>query len=277
MNHQHFHFAYPLATPEIEGQLLAWRGDPAAACDRLCELGYTAIEPFVRDPAAFDENAFERAVTSSGLKVAAVGTGPVAVHDGLTFTHHKPEIRQQAVDRTRRVIDFAARFGAQVNVGKLRGNIGRERQEETCQWRDAAFRSICEHADAAKLCVTLEPQNRFIIDNLNTTHESLEWIEKMQIHNLKIMLDTFHMLIEDSSAVASIVQARNLLLHIHFADIRRMAPGCGSIDFRTILHVLHALPYSDYISVEVIQYPDQDTIAAKAISQLKQLLQTLHP
>lgn len=268
-------YAYPLATPEIDRPLLALAGEPARACAQLRAIGYNGVELFVRDPTAFDSSALLRAVDDEGLEVAAIGTGPVAVHDGLTFADARTHAA--AVDRTRHIVDFAAAAGAQVNIGKLRGDLGAAAPAEAAARRDDAFRAVCAHAAALGVEITLEPQNRSVVDNLNRTAESLAWLRALAVPNLRLMLDTFHQHQEDPCPIASLVAAREVLRHVHFADVGRRPPGSGGIDFATYLAVLRSLGYDGYATVEIAQAPDSLTAARRSLEWLRTIEAALEP
>ncbi len=264
-------YAYPLLTPECDAALPAASGDAEVLLPRLRQLGYSGVEPFVRDPSAFDADRFARAVESSGLTVCAVGSGPLAVEDGLSLCSPDPDLRRRAIERTKRVVDFAARFGSQVNIGKLRGMLGSSDREESADRRDAAFREICAYARDHHVAITLEPQTMTVVDNLNTTREALDWMSAMALPNLYVMIDTLHAHCDDPDLPSSIVTARKLLLHIHFSDTGRRAPGSGQIDFKALLHLLHAVEYRRFITIEIKQSPTMEDAARRAIDYLRYL------
>jgi sugar phosphate isomerase/epimerase len=265
--------AYPVATPEVSGRLLAWSGEIAALAPALRDLGYAGVELFVRDPHAFATAPFLATLEKHALAVCALGTGPVAVHDRLTFTDPDAAVRAAAVARTVAIVELAARCGAQVNVGKLRGNVAGRPDAPT--WRDDAFRQVCAAADARGVTVTLEPQCTAVIDNLTTTADALAWLDRMNLPNLQLMLDTYHMHAEDPCPAASLVAARARLVHIHLSDTRRLAPGRGAIDFPTLLRVLRALDYRRFLTVEIEQQPDSAAVAGDAAGHLRTLLARL--
>lgn len=262
--------AFTVATPEVTGRTLAWTGPVDAIARALADLGFAGAELFVRDPAQFDAEAVARALADNGLSVAAVGTGPAAVDDRLSFTAPSPEARDAAVRRTCAIVDFAERFGAQVNIGKLRGNT--QGSPQASAWRDDAFRAVCSHAAQRGVIITLEPQHRGIIDNLNSTKEAIEWIDALALPNLRLMLDSFHMQVEDPDLPGSLLAAGRLLHHIHLSDTLRLPPGLGEIDFPVFLRTLRSLGYDRYLTVEIEQKPDSPTAAALAASHLKGLL-----
>lgn len=265
--------AYPVATPEVSGRLLAWSADLNQCLPALAEYGYSGVEWFVRNPAEFDADALVRQLRQHGLATAAIGTGPVAVHDQLTFSHADPAIRAAAIARTRSIIDLASRLQTQVNVGKLRGGV--RHHPDAAKWRDEGFRAVCDYAAARQVPITLEPQNRSIIDNLNSTAESLAWLETLCLPGLRLMLDSHHMHLEDPCLPAALAAARRHLIHIHLADTHRLAPGHGAIDFSTFLRTLRALDYDGFLTVEIEQTPDSAAAAARAARYLHALLETI--
>ncbi|GHU34943.1 hypothetical protein AGMMS50256_29350 [Betaproteobacteria bacterium] len=104
-----------------------------------------------------------------------------------------------------------------------------------------------------------------------TTQQTVAWIRELNMPNIRIVLDVFHMQIEDACIPASFIDAADLLFHVHFADTNRECPGTGSIDFATVLHILKTLKYEAFIAMEVKQAPDSETAARRAINYVKTL------
>lgn len=248
--------AYPFGTSETEAPLLGLRGDPETVFPALREMGYRAIEPFVRDPNRFDTALFSRQVRKFGLEVAAVGTGPVVSDDRLTFTAPEEEIRVAAIRRAMDMVEFASLFGCQVNIGKLRGEIRKECPEESWKQMREGFVQVCAHALRYGVLITLEPQNRSIINNLNTTREGIAFVRGMDLENLMLIADIYHMHLEDPSLAAGLIEAAPYLRHVHFADSNRRAPGRGSLNFAEIIRILKALRYDRFVTFEIAQGTD---------------------
>jgi sugar phosphate isomerase/epimerase len=236
---------------------------------RLGEFGYDGVELFVRDPRELDVERVKRLLAGNGLLAAAVGTGPVVAEDKLFLTHDDAGVRKEAVARARTIIDFAAALGCQMNVGKFRGNTGGDSRKKA--WMDEAMREIASYAQEKKVIITIEPQSRFGCDNSTTTQQAMAWVRELDMPNIRIMLDVFHMQIEDACIPASFIDATDLLCHVHFADTNRECPGTGSIDFATVFHILRALKYEAFIAMEIKQAPDSETAARRAIGYVKTL------
>ena len=268
-------FAYTINTPDTRQKGLAWSGDMEEIFGKLGEFGYEAVELFVRDPRELDAERVNRLLVKNGLQAAAVGTGPIVAEDGLSLTHDDIGIRKNAVARGKVVVDFAAALGCQMNVGKFRGNTGESSEKKA--WMNEAMREIASHAQKQDVIITIEPQNRFGCDNSMSTQQTLGWIRELGMPNIRIMLDVFHMQIEDVCIPSSFIDAADQLLHVHFADTNRECPGTGSIDFTMVLHVLKALKYDKFISMEIKQTPDSETAAKRAIHYVKTLASFIWP
>jgi len=96
--------------------------------------------------------------------------------------------------------------------------------------------------------LVLEPLNRYSTPYCCNYIDALYLLEKCL--DLNLMLDTFHMNIEENSFGDVILHAKNRLVHMHFADNNRKMPGKGHIDFDSIVKSLKKILYNGYISFE---------------------------
>jgi len=83
----------------------------------------------------------------------------------------------------------------------------------------------------------------------------MEVIDKIRRSNLKMLVDTFHMNIEEKDIIESILHAKGYVSHVHFADSNRWAPGCGHINFAEILDALEEIGYEGAVSAEILPKP----------------------
>lgn len=65
------------------------------------------------------------------------------------------------------------------------------------------------------------------MNNLNMTVETLAFIETLNITNLCIILDFYHMNKADPSIIASLYKVKEKLIFVHAADDNRKSPGLG--------------------------------------------------
>lgn len=101
----------------------------------------------------------------------------------------------------------------------------------------------------------LECLNRFENHVLNTAKEGVEFVKSVRqlepkACNVSVMLDTFHMNIEEESIGAAIRTAGDLLGHFHTGECNRMVPGQGRMPWREIAEALHEIQYDGSVVME---------------------------
>jgi D-psicose/D-tagatose/L-ribulose 3-epimerase len=89
----------------------------------------------------------------------------------------------------------------------------------------------------------MEVLNRFEGYLLNTCEEALDFVTKVDRKNVKIMLDTFHMNIEEDNMAAAIRRAGKDLCHLHLGEQNRRVPGKGSLPWTEIGQALRDIDY----------------------------------
>lgn len=137
---------------------------------------------------------------------------------------------------------------------------------------ERAVRNIRELAKTAQECdVTLgmEVLNRYEGYMLNTCEEALQFVDEVGSDYVKVMLDTFHMNIEDASIEEGFRKCRDYIKHIHFVDSNRLAPGMGHLDMGGLIKVINEINYSGYLCLEALRKPDSMTVAENGIDFFK--------
>ena len=236
-------------------------------------LGYEGVELMLRAPAQLDAAAIAEALRRHNLAVPQVVTGELFGADGLGLVTSDEALAARSMQRGKEVVDFAARFGALVNVGRFRGRLDWVKGQAD-PWRFAVgvFRRFCQYAAGKGVRIVLEPANRYEVDFIHNAQDGLRFIEDVGAPNLGLMLDVFHMNIEDASIEGSFRQAAPYVWHVHLADSNRQAPGQGHLDFASILRTLREIGYAGWVSAEVLPLPDPDTAAERTARHILPLL-----
>jgi len=110
------------------------------------------------------------------------------------------------------------------------------------------LRRLSRKASDYGIHLLLEPLNRYSTPYCASSKDALAIAN--QVDSLGILLDTFHMNIEEDSFKAAIESSSKFLRHLHFADNNRKMPGFAHIDFRSIVESLNEIGYHSYISFE---------------------------
>ena len=98
----------------------------------------------------------------------------------------------------------------------------------------------------------IEPLNRYSTPFCCNTADAIFILSKLNNDYFSILLDTYHMNIEEKDFSDSINKSKLFLKHIHFADNNRRMPGLGHINFNSILKTLKKIQYTNYIGLEPI-------------------------
>ncbi|MDR7402321.1 MAG: 5-keto-L-gluconate epimerase [Armatimonadota bacterium] len=262
-----------ISVEETSFAAVAAQADWARAIERAAALGYDGVELAVRDPQAVDADALWERTRQAGLTVPALGTGQAYLADGLSLTARDPGIRRRAVERLRAHLDLAARWGALVIVGLVRGRIedGRESADRRLE---EALQRLLPDAERLGVRLAIEPINRYETDYLATVGEVLQLLDRVRSPRVGVLADTFHMNIEEVSIEDALRHGRDRLFHVHVADSNRRAPGWGHLDFRRILGVLEEIGYGGFLSAEILPLPDPEQAAAQAVRYLRALRAT---
>lgn len=261
--------AIVLSTHAAQFQAVAFKGDFEANVAKIAGYGYQGVELAIRDPNLVEPEALEVVVKKHKLVVPAIGTGQAWGEEGLSFTSNDPEIRRAAIERVKSHIPLAARFDAAVILGLIRG-ITPEGQthERSMELLVEALQECSAAARPQGVRYALEPLNRYETDLIHTVVDGLNLIERVGADNFGLLLDTFHMNIEEPSIEESIRICGDHIFHFHVADSNRWYPGAGHLDFGSILDTLFDTGYEGWVSGEFMPIPDADTGAQRAITHL---------
>jgi sugar phosphate isomerase/epimerase len=237
---------------------------------KIKKLGYDGVELAVRNPQQLDVEGLTSLLAMHRICVPAIATGQVFLEEGLAFVNPDPEIRRKAIERIKSHVQLAKILDALVIIGLIRGSKTKEiSDEKSDEWLCAALRELARVDTSVKLVI--EPINRYETNIINTVRSGLKILEKIDMKNVGLLLDTFHMNIEEPSMVQSILEAGEHLFHFHVADSNRWYPGAGHIDFANLINTLTKLDYKGFVSAEIMPHPDPDTAAVKTIEYMRKL------
>ena len=211
----------------------------------LSRLGYNGVE-LLGDPERYPPQEARKILAGEGLSVFSLT--PLDVD----LAHPDPGVRRQALDYYQRLFDYAAELGA--GIVSCHGKVGRVRpissQPEEEKLLLEALSVLAQKAEELGLELALEALNRYESHLVNTCSQALTILEEVGLSALGVLLDTYHMNIEEQDLPGAIRAAGERLFLFHVADSNRRAPGRGHIPFDRVLPALDDIGYSGPIIVE---------------------------
>jgi sugar phosphate isomerase/epimerase len=262
-----------LSTHAASFEAVAFKGDFTENLAKIAAWGYDGVELAIRDPDLVNADELVGILQEHGLKVPAIGTGQAWGEEKLSFTSNDPLVRTAALQRIKRHIPLASRLNALIIIGLIRGitPTGQTHEQSQCYLVEY-LRECAAAATLQGVRLALEPLNRYETDLIHTVADGLDLLERVGASNFGLLLDTFHMNIEEPVIEESIRLCGVRIFHFHVADSNRWYPGAGHLDFKSILNILFATGYQGYVSGEFMPRPDADTAARQSIAYLRQLL-----
>jgi 5-keto-L-gluconate epimerase len=213
-----------LSTNPARFDAVPFKGDLAKNVKTIADLGFDGVELAIRDPNLLDKKALLSILRDSGLAVPAIGTGQAWSEERLSFSDPDPTVRKRAVARVISHLEFAHDTKATVIIGLLRGVSRHDvTAADASEWMFEAFSRCCEEALTAGVRIAFEPINRYETSLINSVGEGLAFIDKVGLTNLGMLLDTFHMNIEEASIEEIIRAAGKRMFHF-----QQNVPGSGS-------------------------------------------------
>lgn len=233
-------------------------------------LGYDAIEVHTREDAPLDIPAILATYRRCPTRVAMVVTGRLNTEGRVSLIDDVPYARQAAMDGMRRYIDIASELGAGLVIGWARGKVPPGKLAESYLERLArSLRSLAHTAETQNVPLNIEVINRYEVNLLRTTRETVDFLNHYELANCFVHLDTFHMNIEETNMIDAIYTAGKRLGYVHLADNNRRYPGAGCLDFARFFRALDASGYEGYLSVECLPDPDGHTAAVRSLAHIQ--------
>ncbi|OJX63419.1 MAG: sugar phosphate isomerase [Micrococcales bacterium 73-13] len=240
--------------------------DDDAEYDRVAAWGFDVIEACVEDPGVLHADSIAEAATRNGLAVSICGV----YGSDRDASSDDPAIRANYLAYQRHCIDLAQAVGSPHVAGPMYSAVGKARmlapEERRAERRRAAesIRAAADYAGERGVRLAIEPLNRFENDMINIVDQGLELIELVDRPNVGLMLDTFHMNIEEQDPGDAIRRAGERTFHVQVSENHRGTPGTGSIDWPRIWQALDDIGYDGSVVIE--SFLPEVVEIAKAVS-----------
>jgi len=221
-------------------------------CGHLAQMGFDVIEICVETPGMLTAPAITKAAADAGLAVSVCGAfGP-----SRNISSEDETVRAQALDYLRHCIDLAAEVGSPHVAGPMYSATGLARPlppHERLAERERAAEGLqvaAEYARRAGVTLAIEPLNRYETDMINTVEQGLSLCQAIGAPNVGLMLDTYHLNIEETSVGDAIRLAGDRCLHVQASENQRGIPGAGHVPWQEVKDALDDISYAGSIVIE---------------------------
>ena len=215
-------------------------------------MGFDMIEFGIEDPEALDYKKAAQILKDHdcGISVAA------AMGPDRDLIIDDTAIQKNGIAYIKHCIDACHTLGARHLLGPIYSAVGRV-WEQTPDGRKKDSETLLKHlkvlaayAADKNVVLCLEPLNRFETSFLNTTEQMNEIIDRVDHPACKVLLDTFHMNIEEKSFGDAIRLCGPRLAHFHACENDRGAPGSGNVNWLEVAEALKDIGYQGPVVIE---------------------------
>jgi sugar phosphate isomerase/epimerase len=241
-------FSYVLSDPMSYAK---WE-DFVAHLATMKRLGYEAVELQIADPTELDERRLRQALDEVRYHLCAVQTGATYYSRGNCLCTADVAVRRRTVELLKSFVNFAQRFGSIIVFGSLQGRANDEPDLAAgCARVNKAMREVGQYATTKNVVVAYEPLNHIETAYYNTIDEVAAFVRAVGLPGLKMMIDTFHMNIEEKSMVDDLSKIKDICKHVHLSETNRDILGLGHWETLSFLQALDKTGYTGYCSVGV--------------------------
>lgn len=229
--------------------------------DRIKAMGFDAVEIIPFDPDHFPARKVKAAAADLGLTINT-GYGMPAEYNIIS---PDPGVRRRGIDFSKKLIDLSNEAGAKVFGGMIYCGwgylTGRMRTDEEWKWGVEGYQEIaCYAKENSGLVLGIEPVNRFESHFINIAADAVRFIEDVGVPNVKVHLDTFHMIREEDNIPAAVRATNGHLGYVHACENQRGIPGRGQVPWVEFFRALREIGYDGCITIESFD-PNMEKIA----------------
>ena len=117
-------------------------------------------------------------------------------------------------------------------------------------WAIDSVNQLCDTAKLEDVELIIEPVNRYESSIINTAEDAYRFINELNHPKVNMLVDTFHMNIEEVDMLSAIENVSDKLEVFHLADNNRKGVGMGKIDFHAVISKLKEINYDGPLVLE---------------------------
>ncbi|HEX6224664.1 MAG TPA: sugar phosphate isomerase/epimerase [Chryseolinea sp.] len=264
--------------------------DTVSLFPKIKSMGFDAVEIPVEYPEKISGSKVQEALKANDLTPIVCGAfGP-----SRDLTHDDPAVHETCFTYIRQCLDLCNAWNAKFLAGPMYSAVGKARmvapEQKKLEWDRAVtnLHKVSRLAGERALEIALEPLNRFESDLINTAEDVMRLIRDINHPSAKVLLDGFHMAIEEPDLEKAITSVGNKLIHVQVSENYRGTPGTGQTPWNSFKTGLAKINYEGAVSIESFTpeikelagavciwknlAPSQDGFASEGLKFLKKLL-----
>jgi len=230
-----------------------WGADYCALARKAKKAGFDVLEVGAGDLLDMTDAQLEElkaTATELGLEISA-NLGPPKDKD---VSSADPAIREAGVKFLCDIMHQMVKIDCKILIGALYNCWPYDFKDLDKEglWKRAVegMQRVGDEADRLGITIALEVLNRFETLLLTDASEGVQFCRDVNRKSVKVLLDTFHMNIEEDDLPAAIRATGEWLAHLHVGEGNRKLPGMGHLDWTAIGSALKDIGFDGMVVME---------------------------
>lgn len=215
-------------------------------------MGFDVVEIPVEIPSEIDGKLVKKALDDNGLSATVCGAfGPTK-----DLTANDVTLHENCFSYVKECFELCNHLETDFLAGPMYSAVGKARmvseEQRKVEWNRAVTNlyKVCEMAKKRNLSIALEPLNRFESDLINSAKDVMKLITDINQPNAKVLLDGFHMTIEEQNIRKAIQLVGDKLIHVQVSENHRGIPGTGLTPWADFKKGLEDINYKGAMVIE---------------------------
>lgn len=220
--------------------------------EKAKSLGFEVIDIGIMDPEKFPTKQVKEKVKEVGIEVVAMTVLP----ENANIIDPNPEIRRNGVEFLKKVVDINVEIGSKilggVNYAAAGYVTGKPRTRDEWDWSVESMQEVGVYAkNKSDMIIAVEALNRFETHFLNIAEDAVKYCKDVGTGNIKVHLDSYHMIREELSFTEAVEACGNDFLgFVHVCESNRGIPGTGLVPWKEFFKALKKNGYQGPLVIE---------------------------
>lgn len=215
-------------------------------------LGFEVLDINVAHPEKFPTEAVKEKVKEVGIEVVTT----IGLPTNSNLIDPNPEIRRNGIETLKKLVDINVDIGSSilggVNYAAWGYLTGKPRTEDEWGWSVESMHELALYAKSrSDMIIAVEPVNRFETHFLNVAQDAVKYCKDVGTGNLKVLLDSFHMIREEQNFTEAVeICGKEYLGYVHACENNRGIPGTGLVPWEELFAALRKIGYNGPLVIE---------------------------
>ena len=219
--------------------------------NKIEDLGFDVVELFIEDKSKNNLEIIKENIKKTSLECVTCSSFVEGnlISDDINVVKRGVKYIKDSIDLCEYLgssILTGPTYGSVVNTEFLNPAVKNKAKRQAVE----LLKEIGIYASAKNIKIAVEPLNRYESNFLNTAHEGIDLIKEVDLPNVGLNLDTFHMHMEEKSIKKAVFDAGEHLFHLHVPENDRGTPGTGDVDWDGIAESLRKINFCGALVME---------------------------